>query len=79
LLASGVACEAEASQAKYYAADSYVRVATDGLQIMGANGYAMEYAMQRHYRESKLFQIFGGTNQIQRNIVARVLRTEIGT
>jgi alkylation response protein AidB-like acyl-CoA dehydrogenase len=75
LLASGVACEAEASQAKYYAADTYVRVATDGLQIMGANGYAMEYAMQRHYRESKLFQIFGGTNQIQRNIVARVLRT----
>lgn len=76
LLASGVPCEAEASQAKYYAADAYVRVSTDGLQIMGANGYAMEYAMQRHYRESKLFQIFGGTNQVQRNIVARVLRKE---
>jgi alkylation response protein AidB-like acyl-CoA dehydrogenase len=74
LLASGAACEAEASQAKYFAADAYVRVSTDGLQIMGANGYAMEYAMQRHYRESKLFQIFGGTNQIQRNVVARVLR-----
>jgi alkylation response protein AidB-like acyl-CoA dehydrogenase len=74
LLVSGVPCEAEASQAKYFAADTYVRVATDGLQIMGANGYAMEYAMQRHYRESKLFQIFGGTNQVQRNIVARVLR-----
>jgi alkylation response protein AidB-like acyl-CoA dehydrogenase len=41
---------------------------------MGANGYAMEYAMQRHYRESKLFQIFGGTNQVQRNIVARALK-----
>jgi alkylation response protein AidB-like acyl-CoA dehydrogenase len=76
LLAAGVPCEAEASQAKYFAADTYVRVATDGLQIMGANGYAMEYGMQRHYRESKLFQIFGGTNQIQRNIVARVLRKE---
>ena len=74
LLVSGGPCEAEASQAKYFAADTYVRVATDGLQIMGANGYAMEYAMQRHYRESKLFQIFGGTNQVQRNIVARVLR-----
>ena len=74
LLVAGVPCEAEASQAKYFAADVYVRVATDGLQIMGANGYSMEYAMQRHYRESKLFQIFGGTNQVQRNIVARVLR-----
>jgi alkylation response protein AidB-like acyl-CoA dehydrogenase len=76
LLTSGAPCEAEASQAKYFAADAYARVATDGLQIMGANGYAMEYAMQRHYRESKLFQIFGGTNQIQRNIVARVLRKQ---
>lgn len=74
LLADGQPCDAESSQAKYFASDVYVRVATEGLQIMGANGYAMEYPMQRHYRESKLFQIFGGTNQIQRNIVARSLR-----
>ncbi len=71
LLADGLPCEAESSQAKFFASDVYVKVATDGLQVMGANGYAMEYAMQRHFRESKLFQIFGGTNQIQRNIVAR--------
>jgi alkylation response protein AidB-like acyl-CoA dehydrogenase len=31
--------------------------------------------MQRHYREAKMFQIFGGTNQIQRNIVARALKS----
>jgi alkylation response protein AidB-like acyl-CoA dehydrogenase len=76
LLAAGLPCEAEASQAKYFAADAYVRVSTDGLQIMGANGYAMEYGMQRHYRESKLFQIFGGTNQIQRNIIGRIMRKQ---
>lgn len=74
LLAEGQPCEAESSQAKYFASDAYVKVATDGLQVMGANGYSMEFAMQRHYREAKMFQIFGGTNQIQRNIVARTLR-----
>lgn len=74
LLADGRPCDVESSQAKYFASDVYVKVATDGLQVMGANGYAMEYPMQRHYRESKLFQIFGGTNQIQRNIVARSLK-----
>jgi alkylation response protein AidB-like acyl-CoA dehydrogenase len=75
LLIDGQPCDAESSQAKYFASDVYVKVATDGLQIMGANGYAMEYAMQRHYRESKLFQIFGGTNQVLRNIVARALKS----
>lgn len=74
LLSEGLPCDAESSQAKYFASDVYVKVATDGVQIMGANGYAMEYPMQRHYRESKLFQIFGGTNQVQRNIVARALK-----
>ena len=74
LLADGENCDAESSQAKYFASDVYVKVATDGLQVLGANGYSMEFAMQRHYRESKMFQIFGGTNQIQRNIVARTLR-----
>lgn len=75
LLVDGQPCDIESSQAKYFASDVYVKVATDGVQIMGANGYAMEYPMQRHYRESKLFQIFGGTNQVQRNIVARALKS----
>lgn len=75
LLEDGENCDVESSQAKYLASDTYVQVATDGIQIMGANGYSMEYAMQRHYRESKMFQIFGGTNQIQRSIVGRSLRT----
>lgn len=74
LLAEGQPCEAESSQAKYFASDAYVKVATDGLQVLGANGYSMEFAMQRHFREAKMFQIFGGTNQVQRNIVARTLR-----
>lgn len=71
LLADGKPCSVEASQAKCFASDSYMQVAVDGVQIMGANGYCSEFAMQRHFRESKLFQIFGGTNEIQRNIIAR--------
>jgi alkylation response protein AidB-like acyl-CoA dehydrogenase len=75
LLEDGENCDAESSQAKYFASDAYVQVATDGVQIMGANGYSMEFPMQRHFREAKMFQIFGGTNQIQRSIVGRSLRS----
>jgi len=75
LLHEGIDCVRESSQAKFFATDSYMKIATDGMQIMGANGYSMEFPMQRHFREAKLFQIFGGTNEIQRNIVAKNLFT----
>jgi alkylation response protein AidB-like acyl-CoA dehydrogenase len=74
LLASDLPCTREASQAKTFASDAYMQTAVDGVQVMGANGYASEYAMQRHFREAKLFQIFGGTNEIQRGIVAKEMR-----
>jgi alkylation response protein AidB-like acyl-CoA dehydrogenase len=73
LLADGLPCARESSQAKVFASDAYVAAAIEGLQVLGANGYAAESAMQRHLREAKLFQIFGGTNEIQRNIAARTL------
>lgn len=73
MLEAGLPCNVESAQAKFLASDAYQRVATEGLQIMGANGYSMEYPMQRHYREAKLFQIFGGTNEILRNVVGREL------
>ena len=73
LLENGYPCDREASQAKVFASDSYMQTALDGVQIMGANGYAAEYAMQRHFREAKLFQIFGGTNEIQRIVIGRAM------
>lgn len=76
LLNEGKPCNRQSSQAKYFASDSYMRIATDGIQIMGANGYSMEYSMQRHFREAKMFQIFGGTNEIQRNIIGRDMLSE---
>ena len=74
LLADGRPAAEASSSAKVFASDAYVRTATEGIQVMGANGYAMEYAMQRHFREAKLFQLFGGTNEIQRNVIAREMR-----
>jgi len=76
LLDKGLPCGRESSEAKFFAADAYMRIAMEGIQIMGANGYSMEYAMQRHFREAKMFQIFGGTNEIQRNIIARELLSQ---
>jgi alkylation response protein AidB-like acyl-CoA dehydrogenase len=71
LLQEDKPCAMESAQAKFFATDSYMRIATDSLQIMGANGYTMENAMQRHFREAKMFQILGGTSEIHRNNVAR--------
>ncbi|WP_151447668.1 acyl-CoA dehydrogenase family protein [Lacisediminimonas profundi] len=73
LLASGQKCNFESAQAKFFAGDTYMKVAMEGLQIMGANGYSMEYSMQRHFREAKVFQILGGTGEILRNVIARDL------
>jgi alkylation response protein AidB-like acyl-CoA dehydrogenase len=71
LLAAGQKCNVESAQAKFFAGDTYMKVALEGLQIMGANGYSMEYSMQRHFREAKVFQILGGTGEILRNVIAR--------
>lgn len=71
LLNQGVPCDREASSAKVFASDAWMEVAVEGVQVMGGYGYSMEYDMQRHFREAKLFQIFGGTNEIQRIVVAR--------
>jgi len=70
-LQAGQPCVRQASSAKLLAAETYMKVAVEGVQVMGANGYSMEYAMQRHFREAKLFQIFGGTSEIQRNMIAK--------
>lgn len=73
LMSQGLPAEREASSAKIFASDAYMQVAVEGVQVLGGYGYSMEFDMQRHFRESKLFQIFGGTNEIQRLVVARQL------
>jgi alkylation response protein AidB-like acyl-CoA dehydrogenase len=60
----------EINMAKLFASEVYVKVANLGMQIYGGNGYSMEYPMQRHYRDSRIATVVGGTSQIMRNMIA---------
>lgn len=63
----------EASMAKWFATDSAMYVTTEAVQLLGGYGYTKEYPVERYMREAKIFQIVEGTNQIQRNIIAKQL------
>ena len=65
--------EKEAAMAKYYASDVAMKAAIEGVQIFGGNGYMKEYPAERHMRDAKICQIYEGTNEIQRVVVARKL------
>ncbi|TAK31093.1 MAG: acyl-CoA dehydrogenase, partial [Chloroflexota bacterium] len=69
----GIPCSLEASMAKAYSTELATRTATRGMQIMGGYGYMMEYDMQRYYREAKLLEVAGGSNQIQHEIIAKLI------
>jgi alkylation response protein AidB-like acyl-CoA dehydrogenase len=62
-----------ASMAKCFATDVAMRVTTDAVQAMGAAGYSKEHPVERMMRDAKILQIFEGTNQIQRETVAKLL------
>jgi acyl-CoA dehydrogenase len=64
------------SFAKCFATDSAMRVTTDAVQIFGGNGYTKEYPVEKLMRDAKLMQIYEGTNQIQRLVIARELLKE---
>ncbi|MCB8971596.1 MAG: acyl-CoA/acyl-ACP dehydrogenase [Solirubrobacterales bacterium] len=61
----------EASMAKLKATELVKRCSLEGMQMMGGYGYASEYDMERHVRTSLVMSIYGGTNEIQREIVAK--------
>lgn len=60
----------EAAIAKCFAGDVAVKVALDAIQVLGGYGYSREYPVEKLLRDAKIFQIFEGTNQIQRIVVA---------
>lgn len=62
-----------ASYAKAFAADSCMEVATDAVQVFGGYGYSKEYPVEKIMRDAKLLQIYEGTSQIQRIVIAREL------
>jgi alkylation response protein AidB-like acyl-CoA dehydrogenase len=63
----------DSAQAKFLASDMCMKVAADALQLLGLNGYTDEYPLEKYMRDAKILQIYEGTNQVQRIVVARTL------
>ena len=68
---SNRAFSAKASMLKCFASDTAMKVATDAVQIFGGAGYMRDFPVERFMRDAKINQIFEGTNQIQRLVIAR--------
>jgi alkylation response protein AidB-like acyl-CoA dehydrogenase len=69
----GIACLSEASQAKLYASEMAERVCSDAIQIHGGYGFLEDYPVARHYRDARITQIYEGTSEVQRMVIARQL------
>ena len=68
-----------AAIAKTFSSDTAMKVATDAVQLFGASGISAEYPIGRYFRDAKVLQIIEGTNQIQRNVIARTIFGREGT
>jgi butyryl-CoA dehydrogenase len=60
----------EAAMAKLFASDIANRAAREGIQIFGGNGYVTEFPVERHFRDAKITEIYEGTSEIQRLVIA---------
>lgn len=72
-LDAGVRDPIVSSSSKAYGADSAMQTATEAVQIFGANGYVKEYPVEKLMRDAKVLQIYEGTSQIQRLVIAKAL------
>ncbi|WP_306358203.1 MULTISPECIES: acyl-CoA dehydrogenase family protein [unclassified Nocardia] len=70
---AGLPYSRQASVAKLVATDAAMKVTTDAVQVFGGYGYTQDFPVERYMREAKITQIFEGTNQIQRLVIARDL------
>lgn len=73
LRSAGVPCISEASQAKLFASEMAEWVCSKAIQIYGGYGYLEDYAVERHYRDARITQIYEGTSEIQKLVIARQL------
>ncbi|MCD4716254.1 MAG: acyl-CoA dehydrogenase family protein [Desulfobacterales bacterium] len=65
--------EKAAAMAKMYASDAAMRASIEGIQVLGGYGYCKDYPMERHMRDAKICQIYEGTNEIMRLVIAKNL------
>jgi alkylation response protein AidB-like acyl-CoA dehydrogenase len=63
----------EAAMAKLFAAEMAMKATTDAIQIHGGYGYIREYQVERYFRDAKITQLYEGTSQIQKLVIARAV------
>jgi alkylation response protein AidB-like acyl-CoA dehydrogenase len=73
LRGAGLPCLSQASQAKLFASEMAERVCSEAIQIHGGYGYLSDYDVERHYRDARITQIYEGTSEVQRMVIARQL------
>jgi alkylation response protein AidB-like acyl-CoA dehydrogenase len=69
----GERCDMEAGMAKLFATETAAEVSLEAMRILGGNGYSKDFPVERFYRDAPLVVIGGGTNELQRLIIARRL------
>lgn len=73
LRTQGAPCLSEASQAKLYASEAAEWICSQAIQIHGGYGFLEDYPVARHYRDARITQIYEGTSEVQRMVIARQL------
>ena len=75
----GVRYTKEAAMAKLVASETATHVAHQAIQVFGGNGYVTEYPVERHYRDARITEIYEGTSEIQRIVIASNVIKELAT
>jgi alkylation response protein AidB-like acyl-CoA dehydrogenase len=73
---TGAVFGAAAAMAKLWASETAMKVTTDAIQVHGGYGFIKEYQVERYFRDAKITQIYEGTSQIQKLVIARRLLVE---
>jgi alkylation response protein AidB-like acyl-CoA dehydrogenase len=74
---SGMAVSREASMAKLFASETAMEVAIKAVQIHGGSGYMKDFPVERFFRDAKVTEIYEGTSEIQRLVIARRLLEDV--
>lgn len=67
----GLPYKSVSSMAKAWAGDSAMKVTTDGIQVFGGYGFTKEYPVEKYFRDAKIMQLYEGTSQVQRMVIAK--------
>lgn len=73
---AGTRCIKEASMAKLFASGMAERVCSAAIQIHGGYGFVEDYKVEKYYRDARVFQIYDGTNEVQKIVIARELLSD---